>query len=94
VAYSERTIDSDAKYGGFGSAALRDRVAAIAAAGAWTVSEPPRPEDCARSAGVTSTRSLCRSSASGDTGTGADWHVTPTKGSTLGTVNSDEAYMP
>lgn len=94
VAYSERTVDSDVKYGGFGSAALRDRVAALVAAGAWRASDPPRPEDCARSAGVTSTRTLCRSSGSADTDSCADWHVAPTKGSSLGSANTDEAYVP
>ncbi|HPE88412.1 MAG TPA: Ig-like domain-containing protein [Spirochaetia bacterium] len=94
VAYSERYADSDTAYGGFGTAALRDRVAEIAAAGAWAASDPPRPEDCARSTGTTSTRSLCRSSASDDTDSGADWHVVPTRGSTIGAANSDEAYVP
>ncbi|MBU0929337.1 MAG: hypothetical protein KKA67_16405 [Spirochaetes bacterium] len=94
VAYSERTADSDENYGGFGTAALRDRVAALVAAGAWVASEPPRPEDCARSTGTTSTRTVCRSSSSGDADSGSDWHVAPTKGATLGRVNSDDAYSP
>lgn len=92
--YSERFVDSDSDYGGFGSAALRDRVAAIQAAGAWEASDPPRPEDCARSTGTTSTRSVCRSSSSADTDSGADWHVAPTKGSSMGAVNTDEVYAP
>jgi len=94
VPYSERTVDSDTKYGGFGTAALRDRVAAIVLAGGWDASEPPRPEDCARSTGTTSTRTICRSSSGGDSDTGIDWHVVPTKGSTLGLPNSDEVYVP
>ncbi len=92
--YSERTGESDSKYGGFGSAALRDRVGAIVAAGAWVASDPPRPEDCARSAGVTSTRTLCRSSSSFDSDSRTDWHVTPTKGATLGAVNTDAVHAP
>lgn len=94
VPYSERFADSDTAYGGFGSAALRDRVAAVVAAGAWVGSDPPRPEDCARSAGTTSTRSVCRSSSSGDSDSGADWHVVPTKGASLGSANADEVYAP
>lgn len=94
VAYSERFSDSDQKYGGFGTAAFRDRVAYAAASGAWKASSPPRPEDCARSAGTTSTRTICRSSSSADTDSGADWHVVPTKGSTLGAPNNDDAYAP
>jgi hypothetical protein len=94
VLYSIRTADSDTKYGGFGSAALRDRVAAIVDSGAWFASEPPRPEDCARSEGTTSTRTICRSSSAGDSDSGGDWHVVPTKGSTLGTHNTDEVNVP
>ncbi|PKL23718.1 MAG: hypothetical protein CVV47_12950 [Spirochaetae bacterium HGW-Spirochaetae-3] len=92
--YSSRTIDSDTAYGGFGSAALRDRVGAIVAGLAWAASDPPRPEDCAGSAGTTSTRSLCRSSSSADTDSREDWHIVPTRGSTIGSVNSDEVYAP
>lgn len=94
VAYSERFSDSDEKYGGFGTAAFRDRVAYAAAAGAWATSSPPKPEDCARSTGSTSTRTICRSSVSADADSAADWHVVPTKGATLGAPNSDEVYAP
>ncbi len=94
VLYSERTVESDTNYGGFGTAVLRDRVAALVAAGAWSGSDPPRPEDCARSAGTTSTRSICRSSGSADTDAGSDWHIVPTKGATLGAANSDEVNVP
>jgi hypothetical protein len=94
VLYSERKADSDTKYGGFGTASLRDRAAAAVLAGAWKASDPPRPEDCARSAGTTSTRTICRSSSSLDTDSGDDWHVVPTKGSTLGGPNKDDAYVP
>lgn len=92
--YSARTAESDTAYGGFGTAALRNRVGAIVAAGSWIASDPPRPEDCAGSAGTTSTRSLCRSSSSADTDSGDDWHVVPTRGSTLGAANSDAVYAP
>ena len=94
VLYSERTVESDTNYGGFGTAALRDRVAAIVAAGAWHASDPPRPEDCARSTGTTSTRTICRSSSSADTDSGTDWHIVPTKGSSLGLPNGDAVYTP
>lgn len=94
VLYSERSIDSDTKYGGFGTAALRDKVDDLVAAGCWEASEPPRPEDCARSTGTTSTRTICRSSDSADNDTGADWHIVPTSGSTLGAANSDAVHTP
>lgn len=92
--YSERTVESDTNYGGFGTAALRDRVTMIVAAGAWQAADPPRPEDCARSTGTTSTRTICRSSSSADTGSREDWHIVPTKGSSLGLPNSDAVYVP
>ena len=94
VIYSERTVASDTNYGGFGTAALRDKVAGIVGVGAWLASDPPRPEDCARSTGTTSTRTICRSSSSTDTDSGADWHIVPTSGSTLGRVNADGVYSP
>jgi len=92
--YSERTIESDTDYGGFGTATLRDRVEMIVAAGVWQASDPPRPEDCACSTGTTSTRTICRSSSSVDTDSGADWHIVPTKGSSLGLPNSDAVHVP
>ena len=95
VAYSERTSESDTKYGGFGSAAFRDRVAEIVACRAWVIQgASPRPEDCARSTGTTSTRTICRSADSADTDSARDWHVVPTRGISLGRANSDEVHVP
>ncbi|MFH2113623.1 MAG: hypothetical protein ABIJ86_03840 [Spirochaetota bacterium] len=95
VAYSERTSESDSKYGGFGTAAFRDRVTEIAAYGAWVIEGgSPAPEDCAHSTGTTSTRTICRSSDSMDSDTASDWHLVPTKGISLGRANSDEVYVP
>ncbi len=95
LVYSERTSESDQKYGGFGTAKLQGRVAAAVAAGAWKTNQPlATPEDAARSPGATSTRTLCRSSGSVDSDTGSDWHIAPSKGSSLGAVNGDEAYEP
>jgi len=95
VAYSERTSESDTKYGGFGTAAFRDRVGEIVSSGAWLIQgNSPRPEDCARSTGTTSTRTICRSSDSVDTHTAADWHIVPTRGISLGQANSDEIHVP
>jgi len=93
--YSARTSDSDTKYLGFGTQALLNQALDIVAAGGWEVEGPSvRPEDTARSSGTTSTRTLCRSSNSVDTDSTADWHVVPTKGSTIGAANSDEVYVP
>jgi hypothetical protein len=95
VAYSERTSDSDTKYSGFGTAVFRDRVGQIAASGAWVIQgASPRPEDCARSTGTTSTRTICRSSDSVDTDSAGDWHIVPTRGISLGSPNSDEVHVP
>ncbi len=93
--YSARTSESDSKYLGFGSQALLAQARDLASAGAWGFSgEDVRPEDAARSSGTTSTRTLCRSRDSGDSDSGSDWHVVPTRGSTIGSENTDERYEP
>lgn len=93
--YSDRTSQSDQKYRGFGSAATRDRADALFAAGMWLAAgEMVAPEDCFPSGGTTSTRSMCRGSASLDCDAASDWHIVPTKGATPGSVNSDEVYAP
>lgn len=93
--YSARTSESDTKYAGFGSQSLLDQARGIVAEGAWRIAGPEvRPEDAARSEGTTSTRTLCRSSNSDDTNSASDWHVVPTRGSTVGRPNSDAVYVP
>lgn len=93
--YSDRTSESDQKYGGFGSTAFRNRVAGIVAAGGWLAEgEQPSPEDCFSSTGTTSTRSMCRSSDEADGDSRVDWHIVPTKGASPGQANSDERYQP
>jgi hypothetical protein len=93
--YSDRTKDSDAKYGGFGSAKLRERVKAIVAGAGWSSAGPEAvPEDCASSAGTTETRTLCRSPDSADTNAKADWHIVPTKGASFGSANNPGSYLP
>jgi len=95
VPYSDRSVDSDTRYGGFGTAALQRRVGLVVESGLWMVpGDAPRPEDCARSTGVTGTRTLCRSSDSADDDSGGDWHVVPTKGASIGGPNSDGVYVP
>jgi hypothetical protein len=95
VFYTNRSSSSDEAYGGFGSKALRRAVEEFVAEGQWrTAGSLPVPEDGVPSADVTSSRSLCRSSASGDTDSKADWHLSPTKGSSFGMRNGDDAYLP
>lgn len=93
--YSARTSASDTKYGGFGTQALWDQVRGVVSEGGWKIAGAEiRPEDAARSEGTTSTRTLCRSSDSRDTDSASDWHVVPTKGSSVGKPNSDAVYVP
>ena len=93
--YSARTSESDTKYSGFGTRALLDQANDIVVASGWSTEGPNvRPEDAARSSGTTSTRTLCRFSDSADTDSDSDWHVVPTKCSTIGAENSDEIYSP
>lgn len=93
--YSERTSESDSNYRGFGTAKLLRRVDQIVAAGMWlTAGSHARPEDAAWSGAVTSTRTLCRGSGSLDSDSAADWHIVQTRGSTIGSPNSDAVYSP
>jgi hypothetical protein len=95
VLYSNRTAESDELYGGFGSAEMRARAEELAACGAWVPSGTRiTPEDGVNPEGSTGTRSLCRSSESDDTNSARDWHIVPTRRSTIGVVNSDEVYVP
>jgi hypothetical protein len=94
VLYSNRTSASDGEYRGFGSARMLARAEAITALGAWKASGARiAPEDAVNPEGSTSTRSLCRSSASQDTDAREDWHIVPTRRSSFGSVNSDELYV-
>ncbi len=94
VIYSERTSESDANYRGFGTASLLAMVKELFESGCWLMPDGIRPEAAAQSAGTTSTRTICRWSDERDTNRNTDWHIVPTKGSTLGTVNKDDIYNP
>jgi hypothetical protein len=95
VLYSNRTSDSDERYGGFGTQDSLERAQELVADGGWNIArEQVCPEDAVNPEGSTGTRSICRSSDSKDTDTAADWHIVPTRGSTFGGENSDEVYVP
>lgn len=95
VLYSNRTSDSDERYRGFGSTKVMDRADALAAAGAWTFAgEAIAPEDAVDPEPSTATRSMARGSDGADTNARSDWHITPTRGLTPGTVNTDEVHEP
>jgi hypothetical protein len=98
VLYSNRTSDSDEKYGGFGTLDAWERARELAADCGWLISgDRVRPEDAVSPEGSTGTRSICRGSGvadSTDTDTAADWHIVPTLGFTFGEENSDEIYVP
>ncbi len=90
-----RTSASDSLYRGFGSAATLARAEELVRQGGWIATEQAiRPEDAVNPEAGTATRSLCRGSDSQDSDTAADWHIVPTRGSTFGTANSDERYVP
>jgi hypothetical protein len=94
VLYSNRSSDSDTRYGGFGTRETETRALAIVAHGGWFAEQQPvRPEDAVNPEGSTATRSLCRRSAE-DTNTRHDWYIVPTRGSTFGAENGDEEYKP
>jgi hypothetical protein len=93
--YSNRTSDSDDRYRGFGTSDVLARAEELARDGGWRFAGAlVAPEDGISPEGSTATRSLCRSSTSADTDGRGDWHIVPTRGSTFGVDNSDEAYAP
>lgn len=93
VLYSNRTSDSDERYRGFGSKATMARADRLAELGGWQFGgERIAPEDAISSASTTSTRSLCRDSASTDSDSATDWHTVPTRGATFGAPNSDDVH--
>jgi hypothetical protein len=62
VLYSNRTSDSDEKYGGFGTRDSWERAQELVADGGWLIAgEQVRPEDAVSPEGSTGTRSICRS---------------------------------
>jgi hypothetical protein len=93
VVYSNRTSDSDERYGGFGSAAMQRRVRKLYEAGGWRgASASPAPEDAVTPEGSTATRSICRDPDSSDTDTNRDWYIVKTRGVSFGSVNCAERY--
>ncbi len=95
ILYSNRASDSDSAYGGFGSASTLARARELAEHGGWIAAAGSvRPEDAVSPEGSTATRSIARGRAGVDTNTRDDWHITPTRGATWGTANTDERYAP
>jgi len=95
VLYSNRTSQSDERYRGFGTKRALVRADSLMESGGWRIAgEMIAPEDGINPDDSTGTRSICRSSSSEDTDSREDWHITPTRGSTFGTVNSEERYEP
>jgi len=94
VLYSNRTSDSDDRYRGFGSTTVMERADYLVAEGAWSANGLVRPEDAVDPEDSTATRSISRGSDGSDTNHRNDWHITPTRGLTPGSENSDEVYVP
>jgi len=87
VLYSNRTSDSDEKYGGFGTPDSWERARELVADGGWLVSGVQvRPEDAVNPEGSTGTRSICRSPVSVDT---APDSTGTASADTTGTVPAD-----
>lgn len=96
--YSNRTSASDTKYGGFGSASMRDLANAVHDSGLWEFSgEVPLPEECINPDDSTATRSICRRPAESSEQVlngKHSWYITATSGATRGYANSTEEYAP
>lgn len=95
VLYTSKTYETGMKYNGFGTSLMLNKVKELVSDGGWKTAGPePFPSDGLNPKGATSTRPLCRSSASDDTDGAADWHIVPTGKASFGASNSDERYMP
>jgi hypothetical protein len=93
ILYSNRTIQSDETFAGFGSEEMRARAEELVKIGGWKAAgDRVTPEDGINPEGSTATRSLCRSSESADRDRPDDWHIVPTRRASFGAVNSDEVY--
>lgn len=94
VLYSNRTSESDQTYRGFGQKDTMARADQLHEDGGWdTDYSLIAPEDGVNPEESTSTRSICRNSNSLDTNAKSDWHITPTRGSTFGSVNNDDVFV-
>ena len=95
LVYSSRKYEAGARYNGFGTSLMQNKVLEVAAEGGWTFAgAEPFPEDAFDPTGATSTRSICRDSRSTNTKSAADWHIVPSGKRTPGAVNSDDVYSP
>ena len=98
VIYTNRTGDDSDKYKGWTST-LWPQIEELSALSpeirGWVAEgELLFPEDAVSSVGTTSTRTLCRSSLSGDEDRREDWHTAPTGGCSFGYPNTDDEYVP
>ncbi len=99
VMYSNRTSASDEDYSGFGSSSTLEKVLQLYTEEGWksptgSYTDYPKPEDGINPDDSTATRSICRGSGPADTDSSADWHITPTSGSSFGAINTDAVYSP
>jgi hypothetical protein len=92
VIYSNRTSESDANYGGFGTSKVFKRVEALSKSEQW-LPHPITPEGAVDSTYSTATRSFCRNNAL-DTNTKGDWYICNTGKASFGEANSQEVYTP
>ena len=93
--YSNRTSSSDENYRGFGSTRALERADRLFEQGQWEAADRlVAPEDAVDPEDSTATRSMCRMPGGPDTDSAEDWHIVPTSGSTFGTENVTEVYVP
>lgn len=93
VIYSTKSDDAEHAYRGFSSSKAFNWASEVAAHGAWKAKgEELFPSDAVNPKDSTSTRSISRNAVLEDSDSKADWHITPTRGSTFGEKNSDAVY--
>lgn len=95
VLWSDRTYDSTSDRRGFGTVAQLQIFEEVVALGGWEIAGSfVVPDDGVDPSRSTATRSISRRTSGEDTDNRGDWHITPTRGATPGTVNTDAVYEP
>ncbi len=95
VLYTTKKYDVSSDKRGFGLTSQLAMFEEVVALGGWEITgEFVIPEDGVDPENSTATRSICRTPGAPDTGTAADWHITPTGGASPGSQNSPDRYSP
>lgn len=93
VLYTTKTYNPEDELRGYGLSSQLLQAEEVVTLGGWEISgDFVIPQDGINPEDSTATRTICRSSSSGDSNHREDWHIVPTSESTFGSSNSDLEY--